>query len=59
MKIRSLVAIGSLLVAAAGNRARLRLERTIAQERSRARVDALTAAPNRYALEEALSSVTS
>jgi diguanylate cyclase (GGDEF)-like protein len=46
---------GLLLVAAAGNRFRLRLERTIEEERSRARVDALTDAPNRYALAEALA----
>jgi diguanylate cyclase (GGDEF)-like protein len=48
-------AAGLLLVAAFGNRFRRRLERTIAAERSRARVDALTAAPNRYALAEALT----
>ena len=48
-------AAGSLLVAAFGNRFRSRLERTIAAERSRARVDALTTAPNRYALAEALT----
>jgi diguanylate cyclase (GGDEF)-like protein len=48
-------AAGSLLAAAWGNRLRLRLEQTIAAERSRARVDALTAAPNRYALAEALT----
>jgi diguanylate cyclase (GGDEF)-like protein len=46
---------GLLLVAAAGNRFRLRLERVLAGERSRARVDALTLAPNRYALAEALA----
>jgi diguanylate cyclase (GGDEF)-like protein len=46
----------TLLVAATvGNRFRLRLERALAAERSRARVDALTNAPNRYALAEALS----
>lgn len=44
-----------LLVAARANRLRRRLERTIAAERSRARVDALTDAPNRYALAEALT----
>ena len=49
------LAAGSLLAAAFGNRLRRRLERTIAAERSRARVDALTAAPNRYALAEALA----
>jgi diguanylate cyclase (GGDEF)-like protein len=48
-------AAGMLLVAAAGNRFRLRLERTLEAERSRARVDALTTAPNRYALAEALT----
>jgi diguanylate cyclase (GGDEF)-like protein len=48
-------AAGVLLVAVAGNRFRLRLERTLAGERSRARVDALTHAPNRYALAEALA----
>jgi len=45
-----------LLVAAFANRFRRRLERTLAGERSRARVDALTSAPNRYALAEALTS---
>jgi diguanylate cyclase (GGDEF)-like protein len=49
------LAAGLLLAAAFGNRLRRRLERTIAAERSRARVDALTAAPNRYALAEALT----
>jgi len=44
-----------LLVGALGNRFRLRLERALAAERSRARVDALTNAPNRYALAEALA----
>ncbi len=48
-------AAGLLLVAAWANRFRRRLERTIAAERSRARVDALTDAPNRYALAEALT----
>ena len=48
-------AAGVLLVAAFANRFRRRLERTIAAERSRARVDALTNAPNRYALAEALA----
>jgi diguanylate cyclase (GGDEF)-like protein len=47
-------AAGLLLVVAAGNRFRLSLERRLAAERSRARVDALTNAPNRYALAEAL-----
>jgi diguanylate cyclase (GGDEF)-like protein len=50
------LAAGLLLVAAVGNRSRRRLEQALAQERSRARVDALTAAPNRYALAEALAS---
>ena len=44
-----------LLVAVLGNRFRLRVERALAAERSRARVDALTSAPNRYALAEALA----
>ncbi len=48
-------AAGLLLVAAFGNRFRRRLERALAAERSRARVDALTDAPNRYALTEALA----
>jgi diguanylate cyclase (GGDEF)-like protein len=48
-------AAGVLLVAVAANRFRLRLERKLAGERSRARVDALTHAPNRYALAEALA----
>ncbi|HLY87229.1 MAG TPA: GGDEF domain-containing protein, partial [Gaiellaceae bacterium] len=42
------------LAASWGNRVRLRLVRALAAERSRARVDALTNAPNRYALAEAL-----
>jgi diguanylate cyclase (GGDEF)-like protein len=49
-------ASGLLLVAASADRFRLRLEKTLAGERSRARVDALTSAPNRYALAEALTS---
>ncbi len=48
-------ASGLLLVVEAGNRFRLGLERRLQAERSRARVDALTSAPNRYALAEALS----
>lgn len=48
-------ASGLLLAAAYANRFRRRLERNLAGERSRARVDALTNAPNRYALTEALS----
>jgi diguanylate cyclase (GGDEF)-like protein len=49
-------AAGLLLAAAWANRFRRRLERALAAERSRARVDALTDAPNRYALTEALTS---
>ncbi len=49
-------AAGLLLVAAWANRFRRSLERNLAGERSRARVDALTSAPNRYALAEALTS---
>jgi diguanylate cyclase (GGDEF)-like protein len=49
-------AAGLLLVAAWANRFRQRLEQSLAGERSRARVDALTSAPNRYALAEALTS---
>jgi diguanylate cyclase (GGDEF)-like protein len=49
-------AAGLLLVAVRANRFRRRLEQTLAAERSRARVDALTDAPNRYALAEALTS---
>ena len=49
-------AAGLLLAAAWANRLRRRLERALAAERSRARVDALTDAPNRYALTEALTS---
>jgi diguanylate cyclase (GGDEF)-like protein len=48
-------AAGLLLCAAWANRLRHSLERTLAGERSRARVDALTSAPNRYALAEALT----
>ena len=44
-----------LLVVALANVYRLRLQRALAAERSRSRVDALTNAPNRYALAEALS----
>jgi diguanylate cyclase (GGDEF)-like protein len=47
-------AAGLLLVLAVGNRFRLGLESTLAEERSRARIDALTKAPNRHALAEAL-----
>jgi diguanylate cyclase (GGDEF)-like protein len=48
-------AAGLLLAAAWANRLRRRLEQTLAAERSRSRVDALTSAPNRYALAEALT----
>ena len=48
-------AVGLLLVVAAGSRSQLRLEQRLVQERSRARADALTSAPNRYALAEALT----
>ena len=48
-------AAGLLLVVTAADRFRVRLERRLAAERSRARVDALTSAPNRYALKEALA----
>lgn len=50
------LAAGLLLAAAWANRFRRSLEQTLAGERSRARVDALTSAPNRYALAEALTS---
>ncbi|HZT93170.1 MAG TPA: GGDEF domain-containing protein [Gaiellaceae bacterium] len=49
------LAAALLLTAAWANLFRRRLERTLAGERSRARVDALTSAPNRYALTEALA----
>jgi len=49
------LASGLLLVLWLGNRLRLRLEQTLAEERLRARLDALTSAPNRYALAEALN----
>ena len=48
-------AAGLLLVVVVGKRLYLGLERTLDEERSRARVDALTNAPNRYALAEALT----
>jgi diguanylate cyclase (GGDEF)-like protein len=48
------LATGLLLMVVAGNLSRRGLERTLARERSRARVDALTNAPNRYALAESL-----
>jgi diguanylate cyclase (GGDEF)-like protein len=44
-----------VLALALANRSRLRLEQALAAERSRARVDALTNAPNRFALAEALA----
>jgi diguanylate cyclase (GGDEF)-like protein len=49
------LAAGLLLMVAAGNLSRRGLEQTLAKERSRARADALTNAPNRYALAEALA----
>jgi diguanylate cyclase (GGDEF)-like protein len=49
------LAAALLLALALGNRFRLRLEQSLAEERSRARLDALTGAPNRYALAEALA----
>jgi len=49
------LACGLLLALTVGNRFRMRLERSLEDERSRARVDALTNAPNRYALTEALT----
>jgi diguanylate cyclase (GGDEF)-like protein len=48
-------AAGLLLVAAVGRQQHRGLEQTLTEERSRARVDALTNAPNRYALAEALT----
>jgi diguanylate cyclase (GGDEF)-like protein len=53
--LASAFAAGLLVLVAAGNISRLGLERTLAKERSRARLDALTHAPNRYALAEALA----
>jgi diguanylate cyclase (GGDEF)-like protein len=49
------LAAGLLLAGAAGKRLHRGLEQTLEEERSRARVDALTNAPNRYALAEALA----
>jgi diguanylate cyclase (GGDEF)-like protein len=49
------LAAGLLLACRLGNRGRLRLEQSLAEERTRARLDALTGAPNRYALAEALA----
>jgi diguanylate cyclase (GGDEF)-like protein len=48
-------AAAALLALWLGNRVRLRLERRLAQERLRAHHDALTGAPNRYALGDALA----
>jgi diguanylate cyclase (GGDEF)-like protein len=48
-------ATGVLLLVAVSSRSRRRLERALAAERSRSRVDALTTAPNRYALAEMLA----
>jgi diguanylate cyclase (GGDEF)-like protein len=48
-------AAGLVLVAAVRTQQHRKLERTLTEERSRARVDALTNAPNRYALAEALT----
>jgi diguanylate cyclase (GGDEF)-like protein len=48
-------AAGLLLLVVVGKGLYLGLERTLEEERSRARVDALTNAPNRYALAEALT----
>lgn len=47
--------IGLLVALAVGNRLRLSLERSLAEELLRSRHDALTGAPNRYALAEALA----
>lgn len=49
------LASGLLLAVWLGNRVRFRLEQSLAEERMRARLDALTKAPNRYALTEALT----
>lgn len=52
----SLALAGGLLSAIwFANRIRLQLEQSLAEERLRARLDALTSAPNRYALAEALT----
>jgi diguanylate cyclase (GGDEF)-like protein len=48
------LAAGLLCAVWLGNRVRHRLEQSLAEERLRARLDALTGAPNRYALAEAL-----
>jgi len=48
-------AAGLALVAAVRGQQHRGLEKTLTEERSRARVDALTNAPNRYALAEALA----
>ena len=49
------LASGLLLAVWLGNRVRFRLEQSLAEERLLARLDALTKAPNRYALAEALT----
>jgi diguanylate cyclase (GGDEF)-like protein len=53
--VATALGIGLLAVLALGNRLRLSLERSLAEERLRSRHDALTGAPNRYALAEALA----
>lgn len=50
------VAAGTLLLLFLANRVRLQLEQSLAEERLRSRHDALTGAPNRYALADALQS---
>ena len=50
------LAAGLLALLWLGNRVRLGLEQRLAEEQLRARLDALTGAPNRYALAEALKS---
>jgi diguanylate cyclase (GGDEF)-like protein len=49
------LAAGLVLILWLANRLRLRLEQALAEERLRSRHDALTGAPNRYALNEALT----
>lgn len=49
------LAVGLLLALWLGNRLRLGLEQRLVEERQRSRHDALTGAPNRYALAEALA----
>lgn len=53
--VAAALAAGLLVAVWLGNRLRLRLERSLAEERLRSRHDALTGAPNRYALAEALA----